>query len=77
MPGDYCMICDQHHFKDCPTPEGPTKYRLAMNEIIHILNWDADHICKCYTTDYPVRNPKCQYHAISELINKTMFRESE
>lgn len=43
--------------------------RIAtLNEVNHIMNWDADECCKCFTKEHPKRNPRCQYHALEDLL---------
>lgn len=44
----------------------------ALNEIDHVMNWNADHICRCFTNENPRRNPNCQYHRIEEITRAAL-----
>lgn len=48
------------------------RLKKIANEIDHVMNWNADHICRCFTDKHPKRNPNCQYHRVEELTRQAL-----
>lgn len=51
------------------------KLRDALEEVNHILNWNADHVCICYGYNKNIRYKKCQYHQIMNVLNREALKE--
>jgi predicted metal-binding protein len=74
--GKYILLQD-HAAIIAKLEERIKSLKNIANEIDHVMNWDADHICKCFTVKAPGRNPNCAYHKVEELTRQIMLAEDD